>query len=82
VVTAQGLTVNQSLGGEKIVFCIVCLVGMVVIGIIRISFVVLNCLYLNPQASPFVHFSSPSCGGWQGEGWASGCLVLSCQLQG
>jgi len=27
----------------------------------NISFVVLlNCLYLNPQVSPFVHFSSPS----------------------
>jgi len=47
-----------------------------------ISFVVLlNCLYLNPWVSHFVHFSSPS--RWEeGEGWASGCLVRSCWLLG
>ena len=48
----------------------------------RISFVaLLNCLYLNPWVFPFVHFSCPSHWG-EGEGWASGCLVLSCWLLG
>jgi len=37
--------------------------------IISISFVVLlNCLYLNLQVFPFVHFSSPSCWGRKGRG--------------
>ena len=33
---------------------------------VSISFVVLNCLYLNPWVSSFVHFSSPSCWGVKG----------------
>jgi len=50
---------------------------------ISIYFVVcLNCLYLNPRVLPFVHFSYPSRCGRKGEGWASGCLVLSCGLPG
>ena len=48
---------------------------------INICFVVLNCLYLKPQVSPFVHFCSHPAGR-EGEGWASSCLVLSCQLPG
>ena len=43
---------------------------------VSISLVILlNCLYLNPQAFPFIHLSSPSCGGWGREGvseWLSG----------
>jgi len=45
--------------------------------------VILNCLYLNPWASPFVRFSSLGVLlGGEGEGWPSTSLVLSCRLPG
>jgi len=48
--------------------------------IISIYFVVLlNCLYLSPRVLPSVH-SPPHPAGGEGEGRASGCLVLSCRL--
>jgi len=54
-----------------IVFCILIIIIIVVVVVvvvvtvsISVFFVVLlHCLYLNPQVSPFVHFSSPSCCG-------------------
>ena len=46
------------------------------------SFVVLlNCLYLNPGFY-LLSLSPPHPAGGKGEGWASSCLVLSCQLLG
>ena len=93
-IAAQDLAMNQSSAGEKncIVYSLVFIFIVIIISnscissitmsmSISISFVaLLNCLYLNPWFSSVVHFSSPSCWGWGGEGWASGCLVLSCQL--
>ena len=66
-------TANWSSSGEKNcsvyrLFCIFIIIVVIIIVIsssnISISFVaLLNCLYLNPQVLPFVHFSSPSlCG--------------------
>jgi len=78
-ITARELAANQSSGDEKncIVYSLFCTCIMIII-IINISisvsfFALLNCLYLNPWVSPFVHFSSARCWG-EREGWASGCL--------
>ena len=63
MVTAWGLTVNQSLGGEKIIYSLFCIFIIIITGSSissSISFVLSNCLYLNQQVLPFVHFSSPS----------------------
>jgi len=81
VIAAWGLAVNQSSGGKKncIVYRLVCIFIIIIIIIAissrsisivsSISFVILlNCLYLNPQALPFVHFSSPSHWGVNGAG--------------
>jgi len=72
-IAAWELAVNWSSGGKKncIVYSLVCIFIIIIIIIAissrsisiisSISFVVLlNCLYLNPHALPFVHFSSPS----------------------
>jgi len=46
-----------------IIFIITIIIIIIIIISISISFVVLlNCLYLNPRVSPFVHFSSPEKG--------------------
>ena len=63
-----GLTVNQLSGGEKIIFYIVCFCIFIIIiisnSIISIYFIVLlDCLYLSTEVSPFVHFSAPFQGG-------------------
>jgi len=82
VIAAWGLAANLSLGGGKncivySLFCIYIIIIVVTIIIIisSISFVVLlNCLYLNPPVSPFVHCYSLS--HWRGRGgvseWLSG----------
>ena len=83
------LAENQSSGGEKncIVYNLFFMFILIIViisstSIISIYFVVsLNCLHLNPQIFPFVHFSVSSRWGEE-EGWASGCLVLSCWLPG
>ena len=67
-ITAWGLAVNQSSGGDKncVLHSLFCIFIIIIIisssGIsINISFVaLLNCLYLNPWVLPFVHFSSSS----------------------
>jgi len=67
-----------------IVYCLFCIFIIIVISSSSgsIYFVaLLNWLYLNPWVSLFVLFSCPSHWGG-GEGWASGCLVLSCRLPG
>jgi len=67
-ISAQELAANQSSGGEKIAYSLFCIFTIIIIS--NISFIVLlNCLYLNPQVSLFVHFSSPPC--WGGRGGAS-----------
>ena len=82
----SGLAVNQSLGGEKncILYSMFCVFIIIIIIISSSSiyfFVSLNCLYLNPQVSLLVHFSSPFW--WGGKaGVGSNCLVLSCWLPG
>jgi len=69
---AHRLAVHQSSGGEKnctgyTLFCIFIITIVIIItsistiSSINISFVaLLNCLCLNPQVFPCVHFSSPS----------------------
>jgi len=79
VITTWGLAADQSLGDEKkctaySLFCI--FIVSIIIVIIRlvnvsssisISFVaIINCLYLNPGVSSFVHFSSSSYRGGRG----------------
>ena len=87
----QGLAVNHLLGGEKncVVHSLFCMFILIVIIIIISNsstsiyvVVLLNCLYLSPWVFPFVHFSAQPCWGGGKEGWASGCVVLSCQLPG
>ena len=52
-------------GVRKNVYSLFCVFIIIIFSSGSISFVaLLNCLYLNPQVSPFVHFSSPSC--WRG----------------
>jgi len=69
-IAAWVLAVNRSSGGKKnlIVYSLVCIFIIIIIAISSrsiniissISFVVLlNCLYLNPHALSFIHFSSP-----------------------
>jgi len=56
---------NQSSGGEKIVLCIAFFILIITIAfIVIISFVLLNCLYLNPQVLLFVHSLSHPTAGW------------------
>ena len=86
VIAAWGLAANQSLGGEKncIVYSLFCIIIIIISSrssiSSSISFVILlNHLYLNPWVLPFVH-SPPHSTRGEGEGWASGCPGLSCQL--
>jgi len=67
-IAAQELAVNQLSGGGKNYIVYSLLAIFINSSSISIYFVVLlNCLYLNPEVSPFVHFSSPShCGGRRG----------------
>jgi len=93
VITAGGLTANQSLGGEKnytvyslffmfIIIFIIVITSTSISSSISISFVILlNHLYLNPQVSFFVHFSSPPCWGQRG-GVSEQLLGPSCWLLG
>jgi len=65
-------------------FCTFIIIIIIISSIIisNISFVViLNCLYLNPQVSPFVHFSSPSHWG-EREGVRGQLSGPSCRLPG
>jgi len=86
-IATQGLAANQLSGGEKkcIVNSLVCIFFIISSSSSsssNTSFVVLlNCLYLNPQVLPFVHFSCPSLGGGRGgvSEWLSG---PSCRLPG
>jgi len=83
-------TANWLLSGEKkciaySLFCIFIIIIVIIITIISISIyyvVSLNCLYLIPQISPFVHFSSPSF--WGGKGgvskWLSGAELSAAGL--
>jgi len=74
---AWSLHFFRALGGEKdctvyssfcIFIIIIVIITTIISTIISISFIVLlNCLYLSPRVSPFVHFSCLSC--WaEGEG--------------
>ena len=58
-----------------IALCITCFVHIFIVIIILFS-VLINCLYLNPQASVF-SFLSPIPERERG-GWVNGCVVLSC----
>ena len=65
MIAAWGLAVDQLSDGEKncivySLFCIFSIIFVIIITIsINISFVaLLNCFYLNPRVSPFVHFPS------------------------
>jgi len=64
---SRGLAANWSLGGEKncIVYSLLCIFISIIVIISSRSFIssipfvaLLNCFYLNPGDSPFVHFSS------------------------
>ena len=57
---------DRSLGAEEnCIFIIIIRIIIIIIMSISIYFVaMLNCLYLNPQVLPFVHFSFPS--RWRG----------------
>jgi len=85
-IAARGLPVNQLLHGEKncIVYSLFCILitAIIIIIVISITFIVLlNCLYLSPRVSPFVHVFSPP--RWQGRGGLSERLSgPGCQLQG
>ena len=50
-------------------FSIIVTIITIISVITSISFVLLNCVYLNPCVSPFIHFSSPS--HWRGRGGVS-----------
>jgi len=89
-IPARGMAANWLLGGEKnyIVYNLFCIFMIIIIIVISssicssISFVLLNCLYLNPRVSHFVLFSSPSC--WGGRGgvseWLSGAELTAAGL--
>jgi len=63
VIAARGLAVNWFLGGDKNcnVYSLFCIFHYYHYFSISMYFIVLlNCLYLNSQVSPFVRLSSPS----------------------
>ena len=73
---------DWSSGGEKknyIVYCLVCIFIIISISIFFCCFIKLS--LSQPQVSPFVHSPHPTEG--EGEGWASGRLLLvaGCQVK-
>ena len=81
VITAWGPAANWSSDGEKecILYSLFCIfIIIITIFSINISFVaLLNSLYLNHEFPP-LSISPPHPAEGEEEGWASGCLVLSC----
>ena len=78
MISARGLATDWSLGGDKS-----CIQFVLHVDYYQYSYLLCCCIKLSlsqPTSFLFVHFSSPSCWGRKGEGWASGCLVGSCQL--
>ena len=73
VITAQGLAVNRSLGGKKIVFCIVCFAYSLLLVVAVVAIVVVFLLlsyqtvFISTYEFPLLSISPPHPTGGRGE---------------